>query len=337
MLLQCASLTLSKPTILISLLFLTATAWAGLVFAEELHGTEAAAALCETASIEPMRSETMLLSTPLALSHQRHEYTVQRLHRLMQVYSVVLQPHEYRFLPSDAGFMTVDTLEPLSIFSGSHSLDLGRAAALSFPVFEGQLDELIAGYRSDQILLRLHFQLAALENPLLSYCETRDDGVVVIHGRLLAGELVARGEGSVFARAGSERLRTHRIRFGIDVRVTTSSPPEPRVTVISTTVMDAPEAPDEVEYLTLESESVLLPCYLRGLNLNGRLRGALVMQYRVDREGNIIHPTIAIDAIGDPLVTGCASAALQTITVPRASPLVPYGARMTVIFSLVPQ
>ena len=314
-----------------------AMTWAGFAFAEELHGAEAANALCETASFEPARSEAMLLSTPLVQSRQRHEYVVQRLHRLMQVYSVLLQPSEYRFLPSDPDVMTVDTLEPLPIFSGSHALDLGSAASLSFPVFEGQLDELVAGYRSDQVLLRLHFQLAALENPLETYCETGADGVVVLHGRLLAGELVDRGESSVLARAENERLRTHRIRFGVDVRVSVSSPPEPRVTVISTTVTEGHGAPAEVEYLTLESESVLLPCYLRALNNNGRLRGALVTQYQVDHEGNLIHPTVAIDAIGDPLVTGCASAALQTIAVPRGSPRIPYGVRMTVIFSLVPQ
>ena len=320
--------TLHIPFLLLPLLL---TIWGSVVFAEELTGVEAVTTLCETATIEPARSETLLLATPLAASRERHEYTVQRHHRLMQVYSVSLRADEFQFLPSEEGVITVDTFGPMGIFAGHHALDLGRAAALSFPVLEGQLDDIVAGYRSDQILLRLHFQLAALDNPVLSYCEAEEDGAVVIHGRLLAGELIDRGRGAVLVRAESERLRAHRIRFGVDTGVAT----EPRVTVISTTILDAPDIPDEVEYLTLESESVLLPCYLRALNLNGRLRGALVTQYHVDREGNVIQPTISIDAIGDSMVTGCAAAALQTIAIPRQDPEPAYGVRMTVIFSQI--
>jgi hypothetical protein len=58
-------------------------------------------------------------------------------------------------------------------------------------------------------------------------------------------------------------------------------------------------------------EPALLQCYRQGLENNARLRGALVVGFRLDAGGRVTHASAEINSLGDDDVTACAVARVK--------------------------
>ena len=301
----------------------------------EIRTSQQAEELCRTAEATPPPTCAPDEADPVLRANRRREYSQERNRRLTDVYEVVLDTHEYHFLPSELGLITVATLRPFSLFGGVFALDLGESPDFSFGVSERQFDEIAAGVASDQVLLRLHFQLVSLDDPQRSYCEPGDGGTTRLLGRLIAAELLARQDQRALAQAETERYERTRVRFGFDVEVSLSyQPPQPRVTVTSAS-FSAPELSQaEAEVQRVEAEARMTPCYMQGLSRNGRLQGAMVVSYEVGTEGQVRDPSVTIDTIGHPTVSGCVVEALAGMPVRRSVAAGAYDARLTVIFRL---
>lgn len=302
--------------------------------AEELATPADADAICRTS--EPLAPfdfvSDPLHTDPLVTARLRHDYVLQRHRRLTEVYSVTLDTSQYRFLPGEPTLLTVDTLSPFTLFGGAFELDLGPAAELAFPVGQAEAEELLAGYASDQTLLRLYFQLSALEDPGLSYCSWVD-GTLRIHGYLLGGELVSRPDERRLAWSQTERYSRVQVRLGFELRASVHAP-MPAVEVTHLAFPRAAPEPDEAEVLRMEAESRAMPCYVRGLNRNGRLQGAVVVAYEIASDGRVSETTVTIDAVDQSVLTGCVLSALEGIVLPRQHPGQDYPVRMTIVFRL---
>ena len=309
---------------------------------------EHALSLCDTSTYRNLAENTVMSASPMEAMRARHEYALTRHRRLMGVYAVTMRPRDYGFLPApedllDSGNETlaIEATDPFQLFGGLFALNLARTSSIEFPVGSDG-SELRTAHGTDELLLRIYFQLSSMESPFDDYCRRNGDLQTIIDGRLLAAELVTRDEQVIAARIETPHLRSQRIQFSARLTVQ-SEPLVPRVLVTSTTVVEDAAEPDlraeldpteELEYLTLESESLLLPCYVRALASNGRLRGALVATYRVDEEGAVDRPIISIDAVGDERISTCVTDALDEIVLPRKGQSNSYGIRMTVVFSL---
>jgi hypothetical protein len=235
-------------------------------------------------------------------------------------------------VPSEPGLLTVAAWSSFPLFDGLYELDLGNAPDFSFVVTDAAREMIEAGVASDQVQLRLFFHLISLDHPELAYCELTERGLTRIFGRLLAADLVGRFDEQPLAHAETERYQWSRVRFGIDAPER-YQPPQPRVFITSTSFSTTDVAPSEAEAMRAEAEARLMPCYLRGLNHNGRLQGAMVVSLEVDSAGSVSAPTVTLDAIDQPLVTGCAVGALDRLPVPRDR-VRGFRVRMTVIFRL---
>lgn len=312
---------------------------------QEIETVDHALSLCDTSTYRNLAENTVMSASPMEAMRARHEYALTRHRRLMGVYAVTMRPRDYGFLPATEDLLNsgddtlaIDAADPFQLFGGLFALNLARTSSIEFPVgSEGS--ELRTAHGADELLLRIYFQLSSMESPFDDYCRRNGDLQTIIDGRLLAAELVTRDEAVIAARIETPHLRSQRIQFSARLTVQ-SEPLVPRVLVTSTAVIEdesdpsAQQPTEELEYLTLESESLLLPCYVRALASNGRLRGALVATYRVDEEGTVDRPAISIDAVGDERISTCVTDALDEIVLPRKGQSNSYGIRMTVVFSL---
>lgn len=291
--------------------------------------------LCETT--EPILTndgaDADLNSDPVLQTQRRHEYGETRNRRLLDVYSVTIDTSTYRFLPSEPSVLTVDTLEPFQLFGGVYWLELTGVANISFAVSDADREAIIAGFASDQILLSVHFNLASLDNPDEPFCRVGADDATIIIGQLLAAELLSRTSYESLARVETDRYRDQQIRLG-------SEPTDdgasllPSVLISATVFLSATPSEEEIALLEMEAETQLLPCYVRGLNVNGRLQGAIVLTYSVESDGSVSEPLISIDAIDEPHVTGCVMGNLEGMSIPRTQSGSSYQVRMTVIFRI---
>jgi hypothetical protein len=322
----------ARPLIPILLLLVTASPFPALVVADEIRTPAQAETLCQTAPAELVAEGSGRPTDPVLQAHRYRDYSMTRYRRLTDVYAVLLDTNEFGFLPSEPGLLTVAVWSAFSLFDGLFELDLGNAPDFSFVVTDEQREAIEAGLASDQLRLRLYFHLISLDHPELAYCEVTDGGVTRILGRLLAADLIDRASEQPVAHAETERYQWSRVRFGIQTPES-YQPPRPRVTITSTSFSTTDVAPSEDEVLRAQAEARLMPCYLRGLNLNGRLQGAIVVSLEVDAGGLVSRPTITIDALDQPLVTGCAVGALDSLPVPVQGSR-SFRMRMTVIFRL---
>lgn len=301
---------------------------------EELATAEQADALCSTAAPVTGRLSTVeRRDDPLMAALRRNHYETSRIHRLLEVYRVTLDTQAYRFLPGEPGTLSVDSLQPFSLFGGTYAIDLGQTLDLAFTVSGEQADKVLSGYLADQVLLRLDFQLVSLEDPQASYCVSDEDGTVRIIGRLLAAELVTRLQGEALAHCETQQHLLRAIRLGVD-GAGRLAVPRPRVLVTDIHFSTGSPPQGEPDLLRLEAETQVLRCYLQGLNLNGRLQGALVVSSRVDAQGRLSESVVNIDVLNQPLLTGCLLGALGEISLPRDRPVIPYDVRINFIFRL---
>lgn len=291
--------------------------------------------LCETNEpiFTPDETDTDVNSDPVLQTQRRHEYAETRNRRLLDVYSITIDTSAYRFLPSEPSVLTVDTLEPFQLFGGVYRLELTGVANISFAVSDTEREAIIAGFASDQILLSVHFNLASLDNPDDPFCRDEGDDSVTIIGQLLAAELLSRTSYETLARLETERYRDQQIRLGVEP-TDDGAAPFPSVLISATVFLSTTPPDEEIGLLEMEAETQLLPCYVRGLNVNGRLQGALVLTYSVESDGSISEPLISIDAIDEPHVTGCVMGNFEGMSIPRSHPGASYQVRMTVIFRI---
>ena len=315
----------SSVTIAIALICLTSTANAG-----DLITRDDVVTLCSTATPEPVSS--LLTQSPLDASRERHAYTIRRMDQVVDVHSVRMASAHFMTLPAEAGFFVIDTTEPLPALQGDVRLDLGPSTALAFSATPAEIEWLSTSHSEGLLELELYFRLASLDDTECTYCRSDEDGTITVDARLLSARLVDPQSKGVVAEVTTDRLFGPRVARDELGRPTRTSAP-PRVEVVNATVLETPQSPDEVEYITLEAESALLECYVRGLEQNGGLRGAFVSVLSVTREGLISGPTLSIDAIGDAMLTACSRASLEAIAIPRRQPEPPYRVRLTVVFA----
>jgi TonB family protein len=105
---------------------------------------------------------------------------------------------------------------------------------------------------------------------------------------LYRGELLGYAE----ALQGSVPVKGPKVRFG-KPSVAQGEPPAPLVAALSSL------------------EPGLLQCYRQGLENNARLRGAIVVGFKVDAGGRVTHAGAEINSLGDDDVTNCALARVR--------------------------
>ena len=291
--------------------------------------------LCESTepTFTPNGTDTDLVGDPVLQTQRRHEYAETRNRRLLDVYSITIDTSAYRFLPSEPSVLTVDTLEPFQLFGGAYGLELSGIANISFAVSDADRETIIAGFASDQILLSVHFNLASLDDPDEPFCRIGADDTITISGHLLAAELLFRTSYETLVRAETERYRDQQIRLGGEPTADGAAP-FPSILISATVFLSTTPPDEEIGLLEMEAETQLLPCYVRGLNVNGRLQGAIVLTYSVESDGSVSDPLISIDAIDEPHLTGCVTGNFEDMSIPRSHPGSSYQVRMTVIFRI---
>jgi hypothetical protein len=318
---------------LLPLLTLLVALPAGTALATHLSSPEHFADLCETSSRIPnvLEGTGESVGDPLLEVLHRRDYAFSRYRRLLEVYHVTLDSRRFRFLPTEPGMLTVDMLDSLTVFMDV-DLNLGAAADLSFVLPQPECDDIQTGFDAEQVILRLYFHLSSLDDPDTDYCEVNDDGTLRLDGRLLAAELVSRTEGTVLAIHETDRLHRQRLRLGLDPFAIDVI--RPNVLIIATDFPTTEPPNLEARILQAEAEARLMPCYVQGLVIAGRLQGAAVLSYRVDREGAVWDPVVDIDVVGQEVLTGCIVSTLGRINLPRLNPGLAFDVRMTAIFRL---
>lgn len=159
----------------------------------------------------------------------------------------------------------------------------------------------------DGLELRVVFALDLPEGARTEVCRQDAEADALVVGVVpVRAELVDVLTDAVLGSTRTTFERAAAIRWDADVDGDTPGlHPEAALTSLDVVGGDAIEDLD-LEMLRYAAETVLLECYVRGLESNAQLRGALVLEFDVGGLESVVAPEVAIDALGSREVAACA-------------------------------
>lgn len=268
------------------------------------------------------------------MAMQARTYAQDRVDALFRTYEVVVPASAFGGWSWDEDAASVVALvdEPLEIFNGAFALELEDASVLYFPMDEADTADLFAGLAVDAISVRLEFLLSARAEPWTDVCGF-DDQVARMNVQAVSAELHQGWGDAVAGRAFTNAYDAVQVRE-VAQRSGVAPTAAPRVEVTSLDVESRSGCThDDQSILRASVESVMTECYMMGLARNASLRGVLVFSFDIDASGRAADPVLQIDAMNDPLVTDCARASLDRLTVPREDAADALSVRASVSFT----